>query len=142
MIIPDVNLLVYAHNSGVPEHVVARRWWEATVNGSEPVGLAWAAVLGFVRLLSSPAVAARPQAPEELLSRIESILSSTNVRLIAPGPDHPRLMKKLFEQSGAGSRLVTDVHLAALAIQLDATLATNDTDFARFPGLKIVNPLA
>lgn len=141
MIITDVNLLVYAHNSGVSEHESARRWWERTVNGAEPVGLAWAVVLGFVRLLSSPAVAARPQPPERLLRAVEAILAAPAVRLVAPGPRHPALMRDLFVASGAGSRLVTDVHLAALALELDATLASNDADFSRFSGLRWVNPL-
>lgn len=93
MIVPDVNILVYAHNRGVPEHEAARRWWETTVNGAEPVGIDWAVALGFVRLTSNPRVAARPQPPE------------------------------------------------ALCIELSATLATNDTDFTRFAGLRTVNPL-
>ena len=142
MIIPDVNLLVYAHNAGVPEHEAARSWWEAAVNGAEPVGLAWAAVLGFVRLMSSPSVAARPQPPAALLTRVETMLVAPGVRLIAPGARHASLMRKLFEATGAGSRLVTDVHLAALTIELDAVLATNDADFTRFPGLRTLNPLA
>lgn len=142
MIIPDVNVLVYAHNAGVPEHERTRAWWEATVNAAEPVGLAWAAVLGFIRLMSNPAVTARPQPPEALLARVEALLAVPGVRLIAPGPRHATLMKRLFETTGAGPRLVTDIHLATLAIELGATLATNDADFTRFPGLQTVNPLA
>jgi toxin-antitoxin system PIN domain toxin len=141
MIIPDVNLLVYAHNAGVPEHDEVKRWWEATVNGAEPVGLAWAVALGFVRLMSNPAVVARAQSPERLLAAVESIIAAPSVRLIAPGQAHAALMRELFEGTGAGPRLVTDVHLAAMAIELDATLASNDADFSRFPGLRWVNPL-
>ncbi len=141
MIIPDVNVLVYAHNTGIPEHEAARAWWESVVNGAEPVGLAWMAILGFVRLMSDPNVAARPQPPASLLARVESMLAVPGVRLIAPGPRHATLMREFFESTGAGPRLVTDVHLATLSMELDAILATNDSDFARFPGLRTVNPL-
>jgi uncharacterized protein len=141
VIIPDVNLLVYAHNTGVPEHVRARAWWEQTVNGAEPVGLAWAAALGFVRLMSNSAVVARPQPPAQLLAAVESMIAAPGVRLVAPGSRHTALMRELFEATGAGPRLVTNVHLAALAIELDATLASNDADFRRFAGLRLVNPV-
>jgi hypothetical protein len=141
VIIPDVNLLVYAHNRGVPEHEGARAWWEEAVNGAEPIGLDWSVILGFVRLMSNPRVAMRPQPPEDLLDRISAILSQPSVKLITPGLRHAELMRELFESSGAGPRMVTDVHLAALVIELDATLATNDTDFGRFPKLRTLNPL-
>lgn len=142
MIVPDVNVLVYAHNRGVPEHNRAREWWQATVNGPEQVGLAWAAALGFVRLMSNPRVVERPQPPSHLLATIERILATPRVGLVAPGSRHAALMRQLFEATGAGPRLVTDVHLAALAIELGATLASNDADFRRFDGLKVVDPLA
>ena len=142
MIIPDVNVLVYAHNTGVPEHALARSWWERAVNGAEPIGIDWSVVLGFVRLMSHPRVTVRPQAPEKLLGCITAILSRPSVRLVTPGIQHAALMRELFHSSGAGPRMVTDVHLAALAIEMDALLVTNDTDFARFAGLRLLNPLA
>ncbi len=141
MIIPDVNILIYAHNTAVPEHDLARHWWESALNGTEQIGLDWAVLLGFVRLLSHPAVVERPHSPGELLKRVDAILAVPATRLLVPGKQHAAEMHKLFDHSGAGHRMTTDVHLAALALQLDATLATNDADFARFPGLKTINPL-
>jgi uncharacterized protein len=141
VIVPDVNLLVYAYNSAVPEHERARGWWEDAVNGAEPIGIDWAVVLGFVRLMSSPQVTTAPQRPEDLLARVSALLARPSVRLVTPGLRHAELMRELFAGSGAGSRMVTDIHLAALAIELDAVLATNDADFARFPELRRVNPL-
>jgi hypothetical protein len=142
VIIPDVNLLVYAHNRGVPQHEAARSWWESAVNGAEPIGVDWSVVLAFVRLMSSPRVAVRPESPRNLLACVSAFLTMPSVRLVTPGRRHPELMQELFEQSGAGTRLVTDVHLAALAIELGATLATNDVDFGRFAKLKTLNPIA
>lgn len=142
MIIPDVNLLVYAHNRSVPEHTAVRSWWERAVNGAEPIGIDWTVVLGFVRLMSNPRVTVRPRSPADLLARVTAFLSMPSVRLVTPGIRHAERMRELFEISGAGPRMVTDVHLAALALELDAVLATNDADFARFPHLRTVNPLA
>jgi predicted nucleic acid-binding protein len=38
--------------------------------------------------------------------------------------------------------LVSDAHLAALTIEHGASLATTGRDFARFPGLRVSNPIA
>ncbi len=37
--------------------------------------------------------------------------------------------------------LTTDAHLAALALSHDAVLVSSDADFARFRGLRLLNPL-
>jgi len=142
VIIPDINLLIYAHNSSAPQHERARNWWEQTITGSEPIGIAWVVILGFVRLLSNPKVVLNPSDPPELLSAVNEFLSQPTVRVVSPAAGHAETMIKLFRESGATGRLTTDIHLAALAIDLGARLATNDTDFARFPSLRTINPLA
>lgn len=142
MILPDINLLVYAHDTSAPEHAAAAEWWERTVGGPEPVGLVWVVVLGFVRLLSSPRVVTEPSPPAELLETVEEILSLPAVRFAAPGSRHLSIMRRLFLESGATGRLTTDIHLAASAIELGGTLATNDSDFLRFSELKVMNPLS
>lgn len=141
MIIPDVNILIYAHNSDAPEHERARSYWERAVAGPEPVGIDWTVALAFVRLLSNPRVVVRPAEPAELVSALSEILAQPAVRIVAPGVRHAETMERLFRDTGASARLTTDVHLAALAIDLNATLATNDADFSRFRGLRTVNPL-
>ena len=72
---------------------------------------------------------------------MEEILLLPAVKPAVPGSRHAGIMKRLFEESGGTGRLATDVHIAALALEFDATVASNDTDFSRFAGLKIVNPL-
>ena len=141
MIIPDINLLVYAHNSSAPEHPQSREWLEATLAGPETVGIALVVILGFVRLLSSKRVVESPGSPGELLATIEEILALSSTQLIVPSSRHLGIMRELFEATGGGPRLTTDVHLAALSLEHGATLASNDTDFARFPGLTWTNPL-
>ena len=141
MILPDVNILVYAHNSSAPEHDSVARWWSEAVLGAEIVGIAWMVALAFVRLLSNPRVVVHPSPPQQLLAVIMEILDLPSVRVVSPGSQHAGIMKRLFEETGAGSRLTTDVHLAALAIEHDATLVSNDIDFGRFGGLKLFNPV-
>jgi hypothetical protein len=66
VIIPDVNLLVYAYNSDAPRHARARQWWEDAVRGTQPIGVAWVVALGFARIITSRAVMARPMGRQRL----------------------------------------------------------------------------
>lgn len=141
MIIPDINLLIYAHNSGSTEHNRAREWWQSLVTGPEQIGVPWVVVLGFVRLLSNPKLVSRPSKPKELLAIMSEILSLPSVKVAIPGTRHVEIMRRLFQESGGSGKLTTDVHLAALAIELGAKLASNDTDFSRFKKLNWINPL-
>lgn len=75
MIIPDINLIVFAHDESAAAHPAAREWWQRTVTGPEPVGLPWVCVLGFVRLLSNPRVVQHPASAEDLMARMERILA-------------------------------------------------------------------
>lgn len=142
MIIPDVNLLVYAHNRAAAGHERARAWWEDLVNREQPIGLAWAVMLGFVRLVTHPSVLVRPLAPVAALGHVRRWLDQESVRIVEPGPRHMDLLRALFQSTGVAGSLTTDTHLAALAIEHQAELHSNDADFARFPGLRWRNPIA
>lgn len=141
MKLPDVNILVYAYDLSSPFNQRARSWLETALNGHEELGLAPVAALGFIRILSNPRICARPVAATALADVVESWLALPSCRLLAPGTRHFGIFRELFQASGAGSALCTDVHLAALAIEHRATLVSNDADFSRFPGLSLENPL-
>lgn len=141
MIIPDVNLLLYAQLTGFAEHVRARRWWEDLMNGDKEVGLGGPALFGFVRLATSPHVFDRPLNVGEALARVEEWLSRPHVRFALPGPRHLEIAFGLLREVGAVGNLSTDAQLAALAIEHQGELHSNDTDFGRFPRLRWVNPL-
>ena len=141
MILPDINLVIYAYNEDTPFHVQARAWWERCLSGTEPVGLAWVVVLGFVRLMSNRRVLARPLSAPEAVQRCRSWLLQPNVRIVMPGPTHMDVLSGLLD-GPMGPNLVTDAHLAALAIEHQAELHSNDRDFARFSGLTWRNPIA
>jgi len=142
VIIPDINLLVYAHNKAAALHAPARDWWEELIGRQQPVGLAWVVAFGFVRLVTHPAVLTMPLSPADALARVRGWLAQPEVRLIDPGPRHLQLVDDLFRATSVAGSLTTDTHLAALAIENQAELHSNDADFSRFPGLRWVNPLA
>ena len=141
MIVPDLNLLIYAYNDEAPLHSPARRWWEDLVNGTERVGVPWVVTSGFVRLLAQRGVRAYPATPERAVGFVQEWFSFPHVAPLNPGVEHLTLFRRVLSASGAGANLVTDAHIAALAIEYQAEVHSNDTDFARFPGLRWRNPL-
>lgn len=141
MIIPDVNMLLYAHVSGFTEHAKARRWWEGLLNGDKEVAIAAPALFGFVRLATSPRVFDRPLAIGDALERVEAWFSRPHVRFALPGPQHLEIAFDLLRDLGTAGSLTTDVQLAALAIEHRGEVHSNDADFGRFRRLHWVNPL-
>ena len=142
MIIPDINLLVYAYAADAPYHEEARAWWEACLSNPRPVGLPWAVILGFVRVMSSNVVFSSPMEPAEAIAQARSWLACPQARVVVPGPHHLDVLSDLMASSRAPGRLTTDAHLAALAIETQSELHSNDTDFGRFSGLRWRNPLS
>ena len=142
MIIPDINLLLYAQVAAFPEHEPSRHWWEALMNGTREVGIAAPALFGFVRLASNPRVLDRPMAVDDVLNRVEEWLARPHVHFIQPGPRHLEIAFGLLRQTGAAAQLTTDAQLAAFAIERQGEVHSNDTDFGRFPQLRWTNPIA
>jgi hypothetical protein len=142
LILPDLNLLLYAHDELAPLHRQARRWWEDLMTGRHAVVLPWAVALGFVRLTTHPSVLREPLVPTAALARVRGWLARPHTELIEPGPRHLEILERLFASTGVGGNLTTDTHLAALAIEHRCELHSNDGDFGRFPGLRWRNPLA
>lgn len=141
MIIPDINLLVYAYNSDAPFHHGSKAWWEDCLSGRVTVGLPWVVMLGFVRIMSSSAVLTDPMGPDEALKHVQSWCACSQTQVVVPGPRHLEILAEIMQESCASGRLTTDAHLAALAIETQSEIHSNDLDFARFPGLRWRNPL-
>jgi uncharacterized protein len=141
VIIPDINLLVYAYHSDDPRHPSARRWWEDLLNQPEPVGLSWVVIGGFIRLMTHPRVLREPMAVERATRQVRTWLERPAVVVLAPGRRFPGLFLGYLDALGTGGNLTTDAHLAALAVEHQAELNTCDTDFSRFAGLRWRNPL-
>ena len=140
LIIPDINLLVYAYDSTSLSHRKAMDWWESCLSGSTPVGLPWIVVHGFVRLWTNARVFSNRMTPDQAAGHVESWLARRVVRILNPGPRHAELLFRLLRVHGAGGNLTTESHLAALAIELNAVVHTADTGFLRFEGVKGQSP--
>ena len=142
MVVPDINLLVFAYNAAAPGHRAARAWWEALMTGRERIAMPWTVILGFVRLVTHPAVMDQPLPPMEAMARVREWFTREHVLTLDPGPRHLQIIEALFDATGVAANLTTDTHLAALAIEHQCELHSNDMDFGRFPGLRWRNPLA
>jgi toxin-antitoxin system PIN domain toxin len=142
MVVPDINLLVFAYNEAAPRHRAARQWWEGLMSGRERIAIPWAVVFGFVCLVTHPAVLERPLPPRAAMARVREWFLREHVLALDPGPRHLQIVETLFEATGVAANLTTDTHLAALAIEHQCELQSTDTDFGRFPGLRWSNPLA
>lgn len=141
MILPDINLLLYAHDSRGSNFPAASAWWQSCLDGPEPVGLAWAVVLGFIRVSTNPRIYTVPQTPVAACATVEEWLTLPHVHLMDPAPGHFERLHACLEKLGTAGNLTTDAHLATLASERGCILHTTDADFSRFPGLRWVNPL-
>jgi toxin-antitoxin system PIN domain toxin len=142
MIVPDANLLIYAADGQSVFHRRAHTWWTDALNSDEAVGLSWLVLLAFIRVMSSPRLMTHPARVDDLLEEVESWLAAENVQVLQPSVRHPQALRSLLVPTGVGGNLANDAHLGALALEFGGTVYSADTDFARFPNVKWVNPLA
>ncbi len=142
MIVPDVNLLLYAHIQAFPEHAKARAWWDALLSGRKEIGVSSPALFGFLRLATNRELFDPPMSIEAAVAQARQWLVRPQVRYLLPGPRHLEIAFGLLGRLGTGGNLTTDVQLAALAIEHHGEVHSNDADFARFPQLRWANPLA
>lgn len=141
MILVDANLLLYAEDSLSAHHETAREWWDAQLSGTEPVALSWQVVTAFIRIATNARIHRRPLTLKEATERVDSWFKQPCVRVVVPTDQHWTTLQKLLRGGSATGNLVSDAHLAALAVEHNAVLHSSDADFARFPGLKWKNPI-
>jgi hypothetical protein len=141
VILVDVNLLLYATNVSASQHGVAREWLDRQLVETPRVGLPWATLLGFLRLATNARVITRPLTMAAAWQQVSQWLTCEPAWIPLPTARHADVLGKLLAEPGVYGNLVPDAHLAALAIEHGLTLCSTDSDFARFPELKWVNPL-
>jgi uncharacterized protein len=135
--IPDANVLLYASDTSSSHHSRAREWIESALSATETVGFAMVPLLAFVRIATSPRIMGAPLAASEAFDQIEEWLAQPPATMLHPGRRHLGICRELLEASGTAGNLTTDAHLAAIAIEHGATLASFDADFHRFGGLRL-----
>lgn len=142
MIVLDVNLLLYAYDTRSPEHKKARASIEEVFSGDEIVGLPWQTITAFIRIMTYPGLAGERFTTKNVLAIVDQWIEMPHVRILVEGQDHWPLLRSLLVQGDVRGKLTMDASLAALTIAHGGILYTNDRDFARFPALRWVNPLA
>jgi toxin-antitoxin system PIN domain toxin len=136
MILPDVNVLIYAFRRDVPQHAICRSWLNGVVSNEAHFGLSPVVLSAVVRITTNPRSYRSPSAIEDAFGFCEDLLGQPHAQIVEPGEGHWKIFKRLcIETETRGSR-VTDAWLAALAIESGCEWITLDRDFARFPGLK------
>jgi hypothetical protein len=142
VIVPDANLLIYAYDSLAVQNYAARAWLEEVFSGSELFGLPWQTVSAFIRICTNSKLTGDRFPTEKAIGIVQHWMELKQVRLLSPSERHwPIFQQMLIEGQIRGPR-TTDAQLAALTIEHGGVLHTTDRDFARFPGLRWVNPLA
>ncbi len=142
MILVDANILLYAEDQSSPQHEAAREWWDTQLSGASPVCLCWSVLCAFIRIGTNSRVYERPLTLNQAIARVESWIEQPCTRLIHPTERHWSVLRPLLIEGQALGNLVSDAHLAALAVQHGCTLMSTDRDFARFPKVKWMNPLS
>lgn len=142
MILMDANILLYAEDQLNAHHIKARTWWDATLSGTSPVCLCWTVLGAFIRIGTNPRVFEQPLSLDQATSRVQSWLDQPCTRIVNPTERHWTILQQMLRKGQAVANLVTDAHLAALAIEHGCELISTDSDFSRFSGIRWRNPLS
>ena len=136
MVVVDANVLLYAVDTASTHHEQSRSWLDTSLKGAEAVGLAWIALLAFIRIGTNPAILPTPMTVDEATAQVEAWLGAPAAVVAQPTARHGGLLRGLLRDSGTAGNLTTDAHLAALSIEHGADLVSYDRDFARFAGVR------
>jgi uncharacterized protein len=142
LILPDVNVLILAHRDGQEHHEETWEWLKQEVNSRRPFAMTDVVVAGFLRIVTNPRVYARPSPLKAALDFVDGLTGRSTCVPVSAGPRHWFILRRLLIEADARGNLVPDAHLAAIAIEHGATIATRDRGFTRFPGLAWLDPLA
>ena len=142
MIVPDANLLIYAHDRKSPYHKQAKTWWSKVLSGPEPVGIPWVVVLAFTRLMTHPQICENPLSVEQARGIVTGWMAHPHVRLISVSEGALDRFFDLLEEAGSGGNLSSDALIVLHALEHSGTVYSNDGDFDRFSGIKRINPIS
>lgn len=142
MIVIDANLLLYAYSAPSPKQKRALAWLEATLSSDDSVGLPWRLISAFIRIASNTKLPQLRRPVDEVVGVVDEWLKQPGVRVRVPGDNHWSIFRRMIVEGQAGGDFVSDAQIAALTIEYGGVLYSTDRDFARFPGLRWVNPLS
>lgn len=141
MILPDVNVLIYAFRSDSEDHEQYRGWLESVVNGPAAYGISPQVLASIVRICTHPRIFAHPSSRPDVFDFCRVLLEQPNATVTEPGERHWSIFEELCDKAKATGNLAQDAWFAALAIESGCDWITTDRDYARFPGLTWHSPL-
>ena len=142
MIVVDANLLIYSYDTHSADHQKSVAWLEDVFSGTEVVGLPWQSISAFLRVVTNRRLPGVRVPLGEAVEAVDHWLQAANVQILVPGDQHWSVLRQMIVEGRAAGPLVSDAEIAALTIEYGGVLHTADRDFARFPGLRWLNPLA
>jgi len=140
LILPDVNILIYAFRPDSKDHERYKSWLDDVVNGPGAFGVAPQALASMVRICTHRGVFAEPDSLGDVLAFCRALLELPNATVIFPGERHWPIFESLCESGKARGNLVQDAWFAALAMEHGCEWVTTDGDYARFSGLRWRRP--
>lgn len=142
MFLVDVNLLLAAHRDDHPDHALVKQWFDALLSAEESFAVPAMVWASFLRLATNRRIFSVPTPLTDAFEFIEAVVVQPHHLAIRPGGRHLELVRRMCLEGDAVGDLVPDAIIAALALEHGAAVATLDRDFARFPSVKHLNPLA
>ena len=142
MILPDVNLLIYAYNEADPRFPKAKQWFEDLLNSSQTACFCWETLNGFIRISTNSAAMPEPLSLVAAFDVVQNWMEQPTSVLLTPQRDHLEILKQTSLDAGASGKRYSDAVLAAYALSYNAHFATTDKHFRMFRGLKLVDPIS
>lgn len=137
----DANILIYAVDRRAPSHAAARGWLEDALGGDRRVGIPWQSYWAFIRIVTNPRALENPLTPADAWEHVAAWRGASVVWEPGPGVGHASILERLLVENDTRGGLVSDAVLAALCVEHGLTIVSNDSDFARFPEVRWLNPL-
>jgi toxin-antitoxin system PIN domain toxin len=141
MITLDANIILYAYNEDAPKHAEAKQWFEEQLSQPAVFGLSWQVITAFLRISTNPKAFPQPFDLPEAIEIVDEWLRHSSIKILTPAQNQWTIYQSLIIEGKTKAALMMDAHMAALAIEHGATLATTDRDFSKFSRLKTINPL-
>ena len=141
MITPDADIILYAYNEDAVKHLEAKEWLEKQLSLPDSFGISWQVITAFLRISTNSKAFPQPSSLQEAIEIVAEWIALPNIEILTPTQNHWTIFQSLIIESQTKAALMMDAHLAALAIEHGATLATTDSDFRKFSKLKTINPL-